>query len=96
MPQLQSIVKVNQNFQITIPAVIRKKYAIGEGDLVKVVDTNKGISIKPKLLLDTLPEVELSKNGEKMLEEALNDIKAGRYKQFHNVGDLIRDLHNDN
>lgn len=95
MAQPQSIVKVDQNYQITIPAIIRKEYNIDEGDLIEACSTKQGILLKPKLLLDKLPEVELSKKGEKMLKEALDDIKAGRYKQFDNVEDLIRDLHND-
>jgi len=93
MPQLQSIVKVNQNFQVTIPALIRKKYDIDEGDLIEASDTAKGILLKPKMLLDKLPEVELSEKGEKMLKESLDDFKAGRFSgPYDNINDLLRDL----
>jgi len=43
MPQLQSIIKVNQNFQVTIPAIIRKKYNIDGGDLIEASATEQGI-----------------------------------------------------
>jgi AbrB family looped-hinge helix DNA binding protein len=88
-----SIVKVNHNFQVTIPVPIRRKYDIEEGDLIEARETREGILLKPKLLLDKLPNVELSKKGEKMLKEAIEDFKTGRYKQFENVEDLIEDLH---
>ena len=92
MPQLQSVIKLNQHFQITIPALIRKKYNLEQGDLIEASDTAKGILLKPKMLLDKLPEVELSKKGEKMLKESFEDFKAGRYKQFTSPEDLIKDL----
>jgi len=96
MPYAQnysSIVKVNQNFQVTIPSVIRKKYDIDEGDFVEAVDTKQGILLKPKMFLDKMPEVELSKKGEKMLRQGLADIKAGRVSgPYNNINDLLKDL----
>jgi len=35
---------------------------------------------------------KLSKEGERMVAEALKDIETGRFKAFDNVEDLIRDL----
>lgn len=35
---------------------------------------------------------KLSKEGEKMVAEALKDIETGHFKAFDNVEDLIRDL----
>lgn len=88
-----SVVKVNHNFQVTIPAGIRKKYDIEEGDLIEARETKRGILLKPKLLLDKLPEVELSKKGEKMLQEALDEIKQGKVSgPYDNINDLLKDL----
>lgn len=88
-----SIVKVNQNFQVTIPAVIRKKYNIIKKDLVEILDTKQGILLKPKILLDKLPEVELSVKAEKMLQEGLNDIKQSKVSgPYDNIADLLIDL----
>lgn len=94
MPKTDSaIVKVNQNFQVTIPAPIRKKCHIEEGDLVEARYIKGAVVLKPKILLDKLPEVELSKKGEKMLQEALDDIKQGKVSgPYDNVDDLLRDL----
>ncbi|PIP17285.1 MAG: hypothetical protein COX44_00675 [Candidatus Portnoybacteria bacterium CG23_combo_of_CG06-09_8_20_14_all_37_13] len=93
MPQLQSIIKVNQNFQVTIPAIIRKKYNIDGGDLIEASATEQGILLKPKLLLDKLPEVELSEKGKKMLRESLNDIRKGCLSgPYNNTDDLLANL----
>lgn len=39
--------------------------------------------------------VRLSEAGERMLDEALDDAKAGRVRRYDNVDDLIADLHNE-
>lgn len=38
---------VTRKGQTTIPAVLRKKYRIGEGTRLRVVDTDDGILFKP-------------------------------------------------
>jgi len=41
---VEEIVKVSRNYQVTIPAKIRQKFQIREGDLVKVVfDENENV-----------------------------------------------------
>ena len=41
---IEEIVKVSRNYQVTIPAKIRQKFQIREGDLVKVIyDENENI-----------------------------------------------------
>ena len=41
---MEEIVKVTRNYQITIPASIRAKVGINEGDIVKVVyDEKEGV-----------------------------------------------------
>lgn len=39
------------------------------------------------------PEVKLSAEGERMLQEGLDDIAAGRVRSYDTVEDLIADLH---
>ncbi|MCY0859044.1 MAG: AbrB/MazE/SpoVT family DNA-binding domain-containing protein [Sulfolobaceae archaeon] len=47
---VEEIVKVSRNFQVTIPAKIRQKFKIKEGDLVKVIyDENENV-VKIQLL----------------------------------------------
>jgi len=41
---IEEIVKVSRNYQVTIPAKIRQKFQIKEGDLVKVIfDENENV-----------------------------------------------------
>ncbi|EZQ06767.1 AbrB family transcriptional regulator [Candidatus Acidianus copahuensis] len=42
----EDIVKVSRNYQVTIPAKIRQKFQIKEGDLVKVVYNDKEGTVK--------------------------------------------------
>ncbi|GAH17733.1 unnamed protein product, partial [marine sediment metagenome] len=46
-----------------------------------------------KVLIDKAEPVVLSKKGEEMLKEALEDVKKGKVKKFKNVEELIDDLH---
>ncbi len=86
------VVKVNRNYQVTIPASIRKKYNIEEGDFIETIDIRGGILLKLKTLVD-YEEVNLSSKGKKALKKALKEIENGKIKAFSNVDDLIHDLH---
>ncbi|MFP4249111.1 MAG: hypothetical protein ACLFU7_05595 [Armatimonadota bacterium] len=47
----------------------------------------------PEKKLRRAPEVELSDEGGRMLNEAEADIKGGRALEYEDVEDLIDDLH---
>ena len=49
---MSSIAKIQRNFQITIPADVRKKARIKMGDLVDFEVTEHGIIIKPQETID--------------------------------------------
>ncbi len=42
----EEVVKVSRNYQVTIPARIRQKFQVREGDLVKVVFDESDNSVK--------------------------------------------------
>ncbi len=95
------IVKVNKNFQVTIPASIRRELNISEGDLLEAMATEDGILYKIKDLVDRdisdywrqkaqeEGEVELSEGGKQKLEKALAEMEQGRTEEFDNVDDPI-------
>jgi len=88
-----SLVQVREKAQITIPSKIRKALGIKRGDYLEAgVEDNKIVFV-PKILIDKAEPVVLSKKGEEMLKEALEDVKKGRVKKFENVEELIDDLH---
>ncbi len=87
------LVQVKSKSQITLPQRVRRFLDIQEGDYLEVKIEKNTVVLKPKIILDKLPTFELSLAGEAMLQEALNDVKAGRVEKFDNVKDLINDLH---
>jgi len=99
-----SIVKVNKNFQVTIPASVRRELNISEGDFLEATVTEDGILYKIKDLVDRdissywkqkvqeKGEVELSEGGKQKLGKALAEMEQGRTEEFENVDDLIKDL----
>lgn len=42
----EEIVKVSRNYQVTIPAKIRQKFQVREGDLVRVIYDDKENTVK--------------------------------------------------
>jgi len=87
------LVQVREKAQITIPSKIRKTLGIKEGDYLEAEVEDNKILLIPKILLDKAEAVTLSKKGEEMLKEALEDVKKGRVKKFKKVQELIDDLH---
>ncbi|MDD4989958.1 MAG: AbrB/MazE/SpoVT family DNA-binding domain-containing protein [Candidatus Pacebacteria bacterium] len=87
------LVQVKSKSQITLPQRVRNFLGIQEGDYLEVKIEKNAVVLKPKTILDKLPVFALSSRGEAMLQEAFNDVKAGRVKKFENIKDLIKDLH---
>jgi len=89
------IVKVKEKAQITLPAKMRRKLGIKEGDYLEAsVDKNK-IILVPQLLVGKFAEVTLSAKGEEMLSEALDDVRVGRVTKYEDADALIRGLHRE-
>lgn len=65
------LVKINNKFQVTIPAEIREKAHIKEGDILEVVFQDKSIVFKPEVLAD-------SESIEASIAEGLEDYREGR------------------
>jgi len=89
-----TLVQVRQKAQITLPQKIRRVLGIQEGDYLEAKLENNRLVLRPKIILDELPFVELSPRGERMLKEALSDVKKGvNLNVYNNVDDLIESLH---
>jgi len=87
------LVQVREKAQITLPSKIRKALGIKEGDYLEAEVEDNKIVLIPKILVDKAEAVTLSKKGEEMLKEGLEDIKKGKVEKFKNVEELIDDLH---
>jgi len=87
------LVQVREKAQITISSKIRKTLGIKQGDYLEAEVEDSKIVLIPKILVDKAEAVTLSKKGEEMLQEALENVKKGKVKEFKNVEELIDDLH---
>ena len=88
------VIRVIRNGQITLPKEFRDALGVKEGDILEAEMKENQMVLKPKILIDKIPEseFELSDQGKKKIKEAFEDIKRGTVKKFDNVEDLIKDL----
>ena len=87
-----SLIQVREKAQITIPSKIRKALGIKEGDYLEVEVEDNKIVFVPEVLIDKAEPVTLSKKGEEMLKEALEDVKKGRVKKFKDKTSSVKDF----
>lgn len=86
------VLQIRRNFQITLPAAIRKRLHLNIGDLLETEMREGRIIIKPKKVIDAEQSWFWTKGWQDAEKEAEADLKAGRVKKFKNVEDLIKDL----
>ena len=84
--------KVTRHGQITLPAPVRRKLGIEEGDLVEIQVVDEKAVLMPKRLVDKSQAYFWTKKWQAAEKEADEDIKAGRVKTFDSVDELIKDL----
>jgi AbrB family looped-hinge helix DNA binding protein len=89
------IVRVKTKAQITLPLKVREALGIEEGDYLRVEVEGNKIVLVPQTLVPKLPSVTLSQQGERMLQEALEDVREGRTKAYENAESLIAELHDE-
>jgi AbrB family looped-hinge helix DNA binding protein len=87
------IVRVKENFQITLPAAVRKKFKIAVGDYLEAEDTKEGIVLKPVKLVR--PDqawfyTEEWQKGEREADEAI--AKGEVVGPFGNTKDALEAL----
>lgn len=92
---MPALTKVTRHGQITLPAAVRKRLGIEEGDLVEVEVVDEKAVLMPKKLVDKGQAYFWSKRWQEGEIEAEKDIKAGRVKAFRSAEDLIADLDKD-
>ena len=89
------LVTVRKNAQITLPAGIRRKAHIEEGDILEAEVRGDEIILKPKKLIDKSQAWYWTKEWQEAERQADEDIAAGRVKSFDTVDELIKDLNQD-
>lgn len=95
-PQLGGItmpvVKVGRSRQVVIPKEIWDQLDLEAGDYFEVEVEEGRIVFIPKKLLSKEELWYWSKEGQAEINQALQEIKQGKAKEFDNVEDLIDDL----
>jgi AbrB family looped-hinge helix DNA binding protein len=84
--------KVTRNGQITLPARVRKKLGIEEGDLIEIEVKDEMAILLPKKLIDKSQAYFWTKKWQEGENEADENIKAGRVKVYDSAEALIKDL----
>jgi len=86
------ITQIRQNFQITLPAHLRKRLGLKIGDLMEIVVKDAKLILAPKRAVDLEDAWFWSKNWQEGEREAEADIKAGRVKKARSAAETIRSL----
>ncbi len=89
------LLTVRKNAQITLPASIRRKAHVEEGDLLEAEVRGDQIVLTPKKVVDKSQAWYWTKEWQDAEREADADIAAGRVREFDNVEDLIKELNQD-
>jgi AbrB family looped-hinge helix DNA binding protein len=86
---IEDIAKISSKGQVTIPAVIRKKLNLKQGDRIFFIESEDGIVIKKSTALDEFLEFQkaFSENAKEAgitEAELLKEVKQIRAKHFKN------------
>ncbi len=88
-----ALVKVKNNYQITIPQKLRKKLNLTVGDFLEIEDQNNEIVIKPVKLVHPDQEYFYTKEWQEGEVQADKDIESGDVVgPFKNIKDGLRAL----
>lgn len=93
---MSTVLQIRSNGQITLPTSIRRQAHLKEGDLLEVlVEEDGSLRLVPKIAIDRSQAyfwTERWQQGERETEE---DLRAGRFKDFASIDELIQDLESE-
>ncbi|MFA5873188.1 MAG: AbrB/MazE/SpoVT family DNA-binding domain-containing protein [Anaerolineales bacterium] len=89
------VLQIRSNGQITLPAAVRRKANLKEGDLlVAAVEEDGSIRLTPQVTIERSQAYFWTPRWQAGEREADEDIKAGRVKEFANIDEAINYLNN--
>ena len=89
---MAEIAKVQRNFQVTLPASVRKKVPVRVGDLVRIQATDEGILLCPVETVDRAQAWFWSKRWQEEERKVEKAIRAKRLKVSKSVEGFLQDL----
>ena len=90
--KMAEIARVRRNFQVTLPASVRKKVPLRVGDLVRVQATEKGILLCPIETVNRAQAWFWSKRWQAEERKVEKDIRGGRLKASKSVEAFLEGL----
>jgi AbrB family looped-hinge helix DNA binding protein len=90
---MSELVQIRKKAQITLPASVRQKLGIEEGDFVDVQVKDGDIVLKVMKLVSKEQSWFWTERWQSGEREAEKDIRNGRVHQFENSDDAIAFLH---
>ena len=88
------VVRVKRKFQVTIPAEVRTRLGLGEGDYLEVTEEDGHIVLKPKVVLDKPDERALAQL-EAILERIRQPGEVSEKEVERDVLEAIRTVRRD-
>ena len=89
---MADVAKIQRNYQVTLPASVRKKIHLKVGDLVRVEATEEGILLRPVETVDRAQAWFWSKQWQEEERKVEEDIRKGRVKASQSVGGFLKDI----
>jgi len=89
---MADVAKIQRNYQVTLPASVRKKIHLKVGDLVRVEATEEGILLRPVETVDRAQAWFWSKQWQEEERKVEEDIRKGRVKASKSVGGFLKDI----
>ena len=89
---MADVAKIQRNYQVTLPASVRKKINLKVGDLVRVEATEEGILLRPVETVDRAQAWFWSKQWQEEERKVEEDIRKGRVKASKSVGGFLKDI----
>jgi len=86
------IIQIQKKNQLTLPADIRKKLQLKERDFLAIEIEDNRIILTPQKIISREQEWFWTGKWQEGEKEADEDFEAGRYKDFEDIDELLRDL----
>jgi len=89
----KTVLQIRSNGQITLPAAIRRKAKLSEGDLLDIsIEEDGSTRLSPKVAVDRDQAYFWTQRWQQGEQEAEEDLSAGRHKDFDSLDELLEDM----
>lgn len=89
---MSTLSRIQRHFQITIPATIRKRLNLKEGDIMDFEVSEEGILLKPQETIDRSQAWFWSKRWQGEEKKVEEDFKKGKVVVSKDVKQFIKEL----